>query len=194
MTKRELTKVKSEELYRIFKKQNIYLPEYKGVDPNRKVKGYDKIKKLLNLGMLSGGYSNNYSFDNSASVSALCNAMVNALQRGGNEKYNLATASSITKYYSNKKLTGGAAARLLAGFFGDYTEPEPLVRLSSWDDKKYEEEKNKRTKKIESDCWEIAKQKEYFSEEFEKDDVLTYRHVYIIAVDAIERFIGRALE
>ena len=195
ITPRELTKSSSKikQLTELLKEQNVYLPEYRGEDPNNNVIGYNKITKLLNLGMLSGGYSNNFSFDKDATVSTLCNAMVNALQRGGNEKYDLGSAQRITRYYSSNKLTGGAAARLLAGFFGDYTEPKTLARNLKWSDEDYEAKKKERISQIENDCWEIAKEKGYFSEEFNADDILTYRHVCVISVDAIERYIGRAL-
>ena len=194
-TPRELTKSNSriKQLINFLRNQNIYLPEYRGIDPNSDVVGYDKIKKLLDLGMLSGGYTNNYSFDKEATVSTLCNAMVNALQRGGNEKYNLAATSRITRNYSSDLLTGGGAARFLAGFFEDYTEPAKIVRNASWTSEEYEDKKQERVKKIEEECFEIAKEKGYFSEDFKIDDVLTYRHVYIIAVDSIERYIGREL-
>jgi len=194
-TPRELTKSRSriKQLTGILKNQNIYLPEYNGVDPNGNVKGYDKIKKLINLGILSGGYKNNYSFETSTSVSSLCNAMVNALQRGGNEKYNATSSTSITKHYSDEQLTGAKAARVLAGFFGDYTEPPFINKLDSWTIEEYRKIKRERVNKIEDDCWEIAKEKGYFSEDIGKDEVLTLRHVYVIAVDAVERFIGREL-
>ena len=56
VTPRELTKDygKVTQLTGILINQNVYLPEFKGKDPNAKVEGYDKIKKLLNLGILSG--------------------------------------------------------------------------------------------------------------------------------------------
>jgi len=194
-TPRELTNSKSriKQLMGILKNQNVYLPEYRGKDPNSNVEGYYKIQRLLNLGMLSGGYTNNYSFDKEATVSSLCNAMVNALQRGGNEKYDLAAGSRITRYYSSNELTGGAAARLVVGFFEKYTEPAQVKRNLSWSDEEYEFQKQKRIDMIEKDCWEIAMQEGYFSEEFGIDDVLTYRHVYVIAVDTIEKYIGREL-
>lgn len=194
-TPRELTKSKSrvKQLIGILKNQNVYLPEYTGVDPNGSVEGYYKIKKLINLGMLSGGYSNNYSFEKDATVSALCNAMVNALQRGGKEKYNLSASYRITRHYSSDKLTGGMAARIVAGFFEDYTEPEQLTRDASWTNEEYEAKKKERKAQIEKECWEIAKEREYFSEDFKIDEVLTYRNVYIISVDVIERYIGREL-
>ncbi len=195
-TPRELTKSKSRirQLSGILKNQNIYLPEYVGNDPNSDIVGYEKIKKLIDLGMLSGGYSNNYYFNKEATFSTLCNALVNALQRGGSEKYDLASSSRITRYYSSDKLTGGAAARIVAGFFEKYTEPAQVVRTASQTDEEFAAEKKERIAKIEEECWEIAQKEGYFSEDFKIDDVLTYRNVLIIAVDTIERYIGREIE
>lgn len=186
-------KGKIRQLSGILKKQNVYLNEENYGDPNKDVEGYDKIKKLINIGLLSGGYSNNYFFDKSATVSTLCNAMVNTLQRVGKEEYSLASAQRITNYYSNKKLTGGAAARVVAGFLGKYKEPSAVVRQPEWDDAKFEEAKNERINKIETECFAIIKNEGYFSEDFKIDDVLTNRQVYIITVDVMEEYLGRSL-
>lgn len=194
-TPRELTKSKSrvKQLLGILKNQNVYLPEYLGKDPNADVEGYEKIKKLLDLGMLSGGYSNNYAFNKEATYSTLCNAMVNALQRGGNEKYDLTASYRITKFYSSDKLTGGAAARVVAGFFEKYEEPAQVIKYASLSDEEYANQKKARIDKIEKDCWEIVKKEGYFTDDFKIDDVLTYRDVLVMTVDVMERYIGREL-
>lgn len=195
ITPRELTKDKGKikQLTGIIRNQNVYLPDFIGHDPNEKVEGYDKIKKLLDLGMLSGGYSNSYSFDKEATVSTLCNALVNALQRGGNEKYDLSTSYKITKYYSSEELTGGAAARVVVGLFDKYKEPEKSLDSYSEIDEENDSKEKERVNKIEQDCWEIARREGYFTEDFDIDDVLTYRQTLVIAVDVIEKYIGREL-
>lgn len=195
ITPRELTlsKSKVKQYQGILKSQNVYIPEYNGVDPNAETKGYEKIKKLIDLGMLSGGYNNDFSFDKEASYASLCNAMVNALQRGGKEKYDLNSSSRITRFYSAEKLTGGAAARVVVQFFEKYNEPDKVVKLTSWSEEEFKEKQEERLKKIEKECWEIAKNEGYFSEDFKIDDLLTNREVLIIAVDTIERYIGREL-
>jgi len=197
-TPRELLSSKSriKQLTGILKNQNVYLIEFVSINPIGNVKGYKKIKKLLNLGMLSGGYSNNYNFDKEATLSTLCNALVNALQRGGNEKYELMASSRITRSYSNDKLTGGAAARVIVGFLDGEPYIDKFVRAPNWLDSEYEAklaEYKAKVEEIEKQCWEIAKEKGYFSEEFKINDILTYRQALVIAVDTIEKYIERDL-
>ena len=89
ITPRELAKNDAymKELTSILKNQDVYLPEFNIGDPNRNVKGYDKIKKLINLGFLIGGYKNDFRFETQANNGNLCMAIINGLQRGGSEKF-----------------------------------------------------------------------------------------------------------
>jgi hypothetical protein len=194
-TPRELLSSKSriKQLTGILKNQNVYLMEYVSINSLGNVKGYKQIKKLLNLGILSGGYSNNYYFDKEATLSTLCNAMVNALERGGNEKYDLYASHRITRNYSNDKLTGGAAARVVVGFLENYPDTVKPVRNYSWTEEEYKAKLKEQTDEIEKQCWAVAKEKGYFSEDFKINDILTYREMLVIAVDTIERYIGRDL-
>lgn len=194
-TPRELLSSKSriKQLTGILKNQNVYLMEYVSINSLGNVKGYKQIKKLLNLGILSGGYSNNYYFDKEATLSTLCNAMVNALERGGNEKYDLYASHRITRNYSSDKLTGGAAARVVVGFLENYPDTVKPVRNYSWTEEEYKAKLKEQDAEIEKQCWAVAKEKGYFSEDFKINDILTYRDVLVIAVDTIERYIGRDL-
>lgn len=186
-------KGKIKQLSGILKNQNVYLNEENFGDPNKDIEGYDKIKKLINIGILSGGYSNNFNFEKVATVSSLCNAMVNTFHRTGKGVYNVASAQRITNYYSNKRLTGGAAARVIAGFIEKYKEPVAVVRDPAWTDEQFEEAKNERINKIEAECFEIVKNEGYFSEDIKVDQILTNRDVYIITVDVIEKYLGKDL-
>ena len=110
------------------------------------------------------------------------------------EKYDLATAYKITRYYSTESLTGGAAARILAGFFDLYEEPEGIKSDSNLSMEEYNDRKYDQKIQIEKECYDIVKEAGYFSEDFGVDEKLTYRHACIIAVDAIERYIGHELK
>ena len=49
---------------------------------------------------------------------------------------------------------------------------------------------------IQNQCekvYTVVKEKGYFTEEFNKDDILTRREVYVTAVDILEKYIGREL-
>ena len=75
----------------------------------------------------------------------------------------------------------------------NYEEPNEVVRNINWTEEEYEAKKQERLNKIEEECFNLAKEKGYFTEDFNVSDVLNYRQVYIIGVDAIERYIGREL-
>lgn len=197
ITPRELTLAKSKSKLRqfqgILKNQNVYLPEFNSVDPNGNVKGYEKIKKLIDLGLLSGGYSNNFTFDSTAKQNTFTNLLINVLQRAGTEKYTYELGVKINKYYSDLELTGGGAARICAMLLGEYTEPEFINKNANWTDEEYRTKKQERVDKIENETWKIAKKNGYFSEDFGKDDVLTKRQIYVISVDIVEKFLGREI-
>jgi len=192
LTKDNRSKIR--ELQDILKNQNVYLNDKVYGDPNGQVEGYDKIKKLVNLGMLAGGYTNNFFFDREATVATLSNTMVNTLQRAGKDKYNLNTSGRITKYYSTKPLTGGAAARLIAGFLDIYTEPKAVVRKQNWTDEEFEAKKQERIDKIEREAWVAVENAGYLFGDFEIDDVLTYKDVLILTVDVMEKYLGREID
>ena len=198
VTPRELlsknNRSKIRELQDIFKNQNVYLNDKVYKDPNEQVEGYEKIKKLINLGMLAGGYVNNFHFDKEATVATLCNTMLNTLQRAGSEKYNLNTSGRITRYYSTEPLTGGEATRLIAGFLDIYTEPKAVVRNINWTDEEFEVKKQERIDKIEKETWKAVENAGYLFGDFEIDDVLTYKDVLILTVDVMEKYLGREID
>ncbi|MBP3284967.1 MAG: FAD-dependent oxidoreductase [Clostridia bacterium] len=226
MTPRELTqnKARIKQLISILKNQDVYLPEFNYGDPNGSVKGYEKIKKLINLGFLIGGYQNDFKFEKEANNANLCLAVMNGLQRGGNEKYNesMKQINKVKEFYSlETPLTGATAARVCNAMMGDYTEKtsgemlsenftsteadllniarqkkknnEALSEKESAVLARFEELNNERVKKIEEDVWKIVKEKGYFTEDFNKDDILTLREVYVTTVDILEKYIGREL-
>ena len=198
VTPRELlsknNRSKIRELQDIFKNQNVYLNNKVYGDPNGQVEGYDKIKKLVNLGMLAGGYTNNFFLDREATVATLCNTMLNTLQRAGKDKYDLNTSGRIKKYYSTEPLTGGAATRLLAGFLEIYSEPKSVLRNPDWTDEEFEAKKQERIDKIEQESWLAVENAGYLFGDFEIDDVLTYKDVLILTVDVIEKYLGREID
>lgn len=239
VTPRELTtekgKGKMTQLQGILKNQDIYLPEFKSYDPNKGIKGYEKIKKIIDLGLLSGGYSNNFTFDTNGRRTTFSYLLVNLLQRAGEEKYSYSLGKKIVGYAENKYITGGSAARISAALLGEYVEPAKVQKTfgsleskyntakekyeeikKDYDEKneehyeiksayeklkveydllnnEYEKKTKEREEKIEAETWEIAKNNNYFSEEFDKDDILDKRQVYIIAIDIIERFLEREI-
>jgi len=225
-TPRELTKDKAriKQLISILRNQDVYLPEFNYPDPNGKVEGYDKIKKLINLGFLSGGYTNDFNFEKQAVNSNICNLLINGLKRSGNDIYeaSLKKLNNVKNFYSETEvLTGATAARICNAMMGDYVEKtsgEMLGESFNVNERsllyvarekknnnydlterekaileRFDEENNARVKKIEEDVWKIVKENGYFTEDFNKDDILTCREVYITAVDILEKYMGREL-
>lgn len=226
ITPRELTKNKArmKQLISILKNQGVYLPEFNYGDPNGNVEGYDKIKKLINLGFLIGGYNNDFKFEKNANNANLCLAIMNGLQRGGNEKYadGIKQLNKVKEFYSlETELTGATAARICNAMMEDYTEKTSAeMLLENFTDSerellnivrqkkkmeqtlsdeeselltRFERVNAEHVKKIEEDVWKIVKEKGYFSEDFDKDDILTLRESYVTTVDILENYIGREL-
>lgn len=239
VTPRELTttkgKGKMKQLQGILKNQGVFLKEFNSDDPNNDIVGYDRIKNLINLGLLTGGYNNNFAFDTTARTDTFSYLLVNLLQRAGSEEYNFRLGDKLIGYAEPKNLTGGAAARICAILMGEYKEPSKVTKDftllenqynnfksaytelgKDYDEnnadhklikekyeelklqydpikKEYDKKLEERVKKIETETWEIAKDNGYFSEEFNKDETLTKRQMYIIGIDIIERFLGREI-
>lgn len=156
------------------KTQGVYLPEfnYPSVIPD--VLGVEQIKKLINLGFMSGGYNNNFNFEDEPKVSTFCVALVNGLQRAGNEKYTVDNIDKAKKYYSEKEsLTAFNAGKVILSLF------------------------DKNVKDLtQEEIWELVKKEGYFDdmyEEITKDQILNKRQLYLLTVNTLEKFLGREI-
>lgn len=200
-TPRELIKSDSRirQLLGILKNQNVYLSEFNYTNPNADVKGYNKIRRLINLGFILGGYNNDFGFNNDATIEMYCKTLCNALQFGGNEKYGVVESTKITAFNSTEKLTAVKAARICAVLLDNYVMPERVYRFKDDGTEMTEEElaqaKAFREAKIDNDVWFLAQTNNYFSEDInDKDKILTKREMYVLAVDTVERYIGREIK
>ena len=238
----------SKRLISILRNQNVYLPEFNYPSSITKIEGYNQVKKLINLGFLSGGYTNDFQFEKQAKNINLCTLIMNGLKRSGDEVYkaSLTNLNSVKNFYSETEaLTGATAARICNAMMEDYVEKtsgemlnesfsandrsllyvarekEKIINaLIAYEEEKlgrnltesekaefeekmterekeilerFDEENKARVKKIEEDVWKIVKENGYFTEDFDKDDVLTRREVYVTAVDILEKYMGREL-
>ena len=158
----------------VLKEQGVYLPEFKYQSVIPEVLGIEKIKKLINLGFMSGGYNNNFRFEDEPKISTFCVALVNGLQRAGNEEYTLENIDKIKKYYSETELLSA----LDAG----------KVILTLFD---------KNVKNLTKDeIWELVKKEGCFDdmyEEISKDQILNRRQLYLLTVNTLEKFLGREI-
>lgn len=113
-------------LTKILKEQGVYLPEFSLKDPNADYPGYEQIKKLVNLGFLSGGYNNNFSFDKDATVGSLCMSLINGFKRSKKDCFSEAFDAQIRKYWSTETLTGSSLAKIICDI-----KNEPVSEMSN---------------------------------------------------------------
>jgi len=161
-------------LTNLLKKQGVYLPEFEYPSVIEEVLGIEEIKKLINLGFMSGGYANDFKFEAETKVSSFCVALINGLQRGGNEKYTKENINNAKKYYSEvDNLTGFMAGKVILGLYD--------VNLSNLSN---------------DEIWGLIKKNGYFDDMYEeigREQVLNKRQLYLLTVKTLEDFIGREL-
>lgn len=176
VTPRELANSKSHmaRLTNLLREQGVYLPEFDYPSNIPDVVGIGQIKKLINLGFISGGYNNNFRFEDEPKVSTFCVALINGLQRTGNEKYTIENIYNAKKYYTEKEnLTGFMAGKVILGLFS-----KNIDNMS------------------EEEIWELVKAEGYFDDMYEeigKDQVLNKRQLYLLTVNTLEKFLGREI-
>ncbi|MBQ7668199.1 MAG: FAD-dependent oxidoreductase [Clostridia bacterium] len=176
LTPRELCKniVYMDGLTTILRNQGVYLPEfeYKSNIPN--VLGLQKIKKLINLGFMSGGYNNDFRFEDVPKVSTFCVALINGLQRTEKEQYNYTNISKIKRYYSEEDdLTSMVAGKIILSLFDIDT-----------------------TNLSDEETWQLIIENKCFDDMYEvirKDQKLNKRQLYVLTVNTLERFLGREI-
>lgn len=65
------------EITSLLKNQGVYLPDYQPLNPYNYLEGYDKIATLLDYGVITGGYNNDFRFDEMATGIASANVLRN---------------------------------------------------------------------------------------------------------------------
>ena len=55
-----------EEISELLVKQGVYLPDYEPLNPFNDVRGYEKIATLIDYGVITGGYNNDFKFNEMA--------------------------------------------------------------------------------------------------------------------------------
>ena len=175
---RQLAKNKEEikNVTNILKRQGVYLPEFKYKSTIPDTDATSSIRKILNLGYLSAGYTNNYRLDEDATCAGFVMSIINGLQRVGEEKYNDQVVNRIKYYYdTEEKITALKAGEIMA-------------RLNGASIGSLREESSK---------WEMLNKSGYFAEIKDKlkiDQVLTKEQMYILTVDALEKYLGKELK
>lgn len=92
-----------EKIQRIIVNQGGYLPEFSIKDKNQDYAEYEKIKEYINLGLLSGGYNNEFGFNKEANMANFTMGVVNLLQRGRSEHYSEELKNRMMKYFNESE-------------------------------------------------------------------------------------------
>lgn len=158
----------------LLRTQGVYLPEfnYKSTIPD--IKEADEIRKILNLGYLSTGYTNNYRLEEIVIESSFILSLLNGIQRVEPDKYNFELISKLTPYYSNDTLTALRAGEVIAVLFGENMQD-----------------------KTEDDKWNFIKEQGYFDdmeEKLEKEDKINKRQLYSLSVITLENYLRKELK
>lgn len=175
-TPREIANSEEEmkEVNILLKAQGVYLPEFHYESTIPDIEEAEEIRKILNLGYLSAGYSNNYRLDTQASKMGFVLSIVNGIQRVAPEKYSSELINKLMAYYSSDSLDALTAGEIVATLFGQN------VKILSEDSR-----------------WEFINKQGYFAdinEKLEKTDVLTQRQLYNLAVNTLEKYLGKELK
>ena len=73
-----------EEVTELLIKQGVYLPDYEPLNPFNDIRGYEKIAKLIDYGVITGGYNNDFKFNEIATGIRAANVIRNfAVRRIG---------------------------------------------------------------------------------------------------------------
>jgi len=66
-----------EEITELLIKQGVYLPDYEPLNPFNDMKGYEKIATLIDYGVITGGYNNDFKFNEMATGISSANVIRN---------------------------------------------------------------------------------------------------------------------
>lgn len=132
ITPRELVKKKDietiKELESLLKRQGIYLPSFKLKNPAVDNWAYTSVRQLNTLGLISGGYKNQYNFDNEAEQKDLAILLLNGVYRLSPDKYSLKLDAGIRPYFTSDVLTRERAGEILLALNGISASPSESYR------------------------------------------------------------------
>lgn len=155
------------EMTELLIKQGIYLSENTYADPVTNETGYEKFKELINLGIVAGGYSNDFGLNNDATNANATYGLIRLLERRGN---NLSEEfkNKIYSLSSQEKATITMMGRILLTVLGE-TENSLTDR----------------------DILNFIKEKKYF-ETYNLDEIenLTVKDVYLMSIEIADRYIN----
>lgn len=111
----------NEEINKLLVNQGVYLPEYTSNGPFEGIKNRDKLEKLVDLGLISGGYNNDFKLNNNATNETAIKYLSNTIKSIGIE-VDKDTLSKIQNFYSKDELNLVTMSKILTILFGEYDE------------------------------------------------------------------------
>lgn len=165
---RELTvnEGKMQELTKILKSEGVYLPEFDIKNKNEDYPGYSQIRKLINMGILNGGYKNDFEFEKETTVGRFYLTLVEGLKRSGDTRYDEDTANRLKKYWGVEELRGIDVATITLDLLGENVDD--MSNNEIWE--------NFESKKILG----------IYSESIEKNTVINKGQMYYIAANVLD--------
>lgn len=158
----------------LLKTQGVYLPEFNYESTIPDIDEADEIRKILNLGYLSAGYTNNYRLDEKAITSSFIVSLLNGIERVAPEKYTKELISRLNPYYSTDPMTALRAGEIIASLF------KQNIKILSEDGR-----------------WEFINKQGYLAdidEKLGKEQILNKRQLYNLSVNTLEKYLGRELK
>lgn len=113
----ERNSVLMEEFHNLLKKQRIRLDDFHVENPNTPNFSFSSLKTLRNIGLISGGYENNYAYSVPATQEDFAILLLNGVYRTSADQYTLALDTRIRKYFTTGKLTKNKAGEILASLY-----------------------------------------------------------------------------
>lgn len=149
------------EVTELLRNQGVYLPDYEPANPFNDIKGYEKIAQLIDCGIITGGYFNDFKFDQTATGISSMNVLKNlAIRKYGYKDEELKV--KLAKYYTSQPITLITLLKMI-----------------------YSLESNSGVEPSEDTVWSFAVDRGLFSDVdiIGKYDTITMKDMYVIVVN-----------
>ena len=110
------------EITNLLVKQGVYLPDYEELNPYNHLEGYEQIATLVDYGVITGGYNNNFKFDERATGISSANVLRNfSVRKLGMD--NDSIKNRLAEFSTYEEITAVKLVRMLYSLtHDDYNE------------------------------------------------------------------------
>ncbi len=106
------------EITGLLREQGVYLPDYEPQNPYNYLNGYDKIAMLIDYGVITGGYNNNFRFDERATGISSANVIRNFAVRKLNMNEE-EIKERLNEFSTYEEITTGTLIRMIYAIYND---------------------------------------------------------------------------